>query len=329
MEPRTYAEAGVNVEQAEGFVERLKLMSKRPGHSKLWKAAGGYAAVYPITESIGVACTTDGVGTKLLVAHELKKYDSIGIDLVAMCANDLICVGARPTSFLDYFAIGKLDDQMCDQILKGIVEGCDQADMILAGGETAEMPGLYQPGHYDLAGFAIGTVSKEHLITGEKIKPGQNVIGVASSGIHSNGFSLARKVIERSSKHYEELLKPTLIYVKPVNEVLEQLRTVTGLVHVTGGGWRNLFRLNDKVGFNIESPLPVPAVLQEVGKHVAQEEMYKTFNMGMGLVLIVDGDTGPIVEIFKKHGFSAAQVGTTTDRVLTLTVKGMPWELKD
>lgn len=323
MERHTYASAGVNIHRAESFVERLKKSAGRPGHSRLWRGAGGYASIYPVTENLGVALTTDGVGTKLLVACMVGKHDTIGIDLVAMCANDLICVGARPSAFLDYYATGKLEDAQADAIIAGIVAGCDQADMILAGGETAEMPDLYSESHYDLAGFAIGDVSKERLITGEKIAPGQKLVAVASNGIHSNGLSLARKVFADSKSHLEQLLTPTLIYVKPVNALLDTPNSgITGISHITGGGWRNVLRLNSKVGYHIENPLPVPEIFQELAKSVDQEEMHKTFNMGMGLCVIVDGDTKPVIKTFQSNGFQAQEVGYVTDKPNQLTIAG-------
>src|SRR6185369_2539834 len=210
MEPNTYAQAGVNIAKAEAFVERLKKQSRREGHKDLWKGAGGYAAIIPIGDDIGMALTTDGVGTKLLIALELNKLETIGIDLVAMCANDLICVGAKPSGFLDYYATSKLDDRMADDLIKGIVEGCDQADMLLVGGETAELPDLYEGKHFDIAGFAAGLVRRDELLTGESIQPGDKLINVASTGIHSNGLSLARKVLT-DKKWKEELLTPTAI----------------------------------------------------------------------------------------------------------------------
>ena len=183
MNQQTYTSAGVDVGRAERFVERLRKLSLRPGHKELWPGAGGYAAVYPSSQEQAIALTTDGVGTKVLIAEKLGRYDTIGIDLVAMCANDLICVGARPALFLDYFATGQLNDTVADAILKGIIVGCDEAGMILVGGETAEMPDVYQSGHFDLAGFALGFLSRQHLITGNEIRPKQVVVGILSSGI--------------------------------------------------------------------------------------------------------------------------------------------------
>jgi phosphoribosylformylglycinamidine cyclo-ligase len=322
-ERQTYAGAGVNIDRADRFVSRLKKLAVRPEHSQMWPAAGGYAAVYPSSTdpTNAIAVTTDGVGTKLLVAHKLKKYDTIGIDLVAMCANDLICVGARPNIFLDYFAVGKLDDT-ADAIVEGIVKGCDQTGMLLVGGETAEMPGVYEDGHFDLAGFAVGQVRRAELIEADKIKAGQSVIGVSSSGIHSNGLSLARKVLPDNDETYEALLVPTNLYVKAVLEVLATYKeSVSGIVHITGGGWTNLFRLNHEVGFHIDNALALPGILSKIAQHVAEDEMYKTFNMGMGLALLAHSHQAEIIAIFTRHGFSAQIVGQTTDQARTLTIK--------
>ncbi len=310
----TYAQAGVNIARSEAFVERLKRQASRPDHAKLWKGAGGYAAVVPVSEQLGIALTTDGVGTKLLIACALEKLETIGIDLVAMCANDLVCVGAKPSAFLDYYATSKLNDQDADALIKGIVEGCDQADMILVGGETAEMPDLYSNNHFDIAGFAMGTVTKSELLTGAEIKPGQAVIGIASNGIHSNGLSLARKVLPLDL-YALELLKPTFIYVKAAVKILDESRShVKGIANITGGGWRNMLRLSDKVGIEVSEPLPVSDVFQALAKEVEPAEMYKTFNMGMGMVVIADGGVEEIIRTFGAHGFTAKQVGVTNNR---------------
>jgi len=312
--PKTYQDSGVDIEKADRFVGRLKNLAGRTGHKELWAGAGGYASVYPVDENKGVALTTDGVGTKLLLAIEQKKYDTIGIDLVAMCANDLICVGARPQAFLDYYAIGKIQDDISDAIIKGIVEGCDQAGMLLVGGETAEMPDLYSHDHFDLAGFAMGVVQKSELITGDKIKARDVVIGVASSGIHSNGFSLARKLIKDGPMR-AELLTPTLIYCKPVVELLDKFKNeLSGIAHITGGGWTNLFRLNKTASFNIENKLAMPKIIDTLASQVEIDEMYKTFNMGIGLFVIVQSSVAEdIVKVFKKANFEAAIMGEVTD----------------
>lgn len=317
----SYQAAGVNVEAGDAFVSRLKNLAKRPGQEKLQKGAGGYAAVYPITPQRSIALTTDGVGTKVLLAHQFNQHQGIGVDLVAMCANDLICVGATPTLFLDYYATGKLDVEMGCQLIEGIVEGCDQAGMVLVGGETAEMPDVYSGTHYDLAGFALGEMPPESLLTGDQIAPGQTVIGLASSGIHSNGLSLARKVLTDTAD-LEALLTPTRIYVKPVLDVLRAYSDqVTGLAHITGGGWRNLFRLNAHVGFDMTSPLPISPIFQNIlGAGVSKEECFKTFNMGMGLAMIVSGDPSPIVNRLTALGVDAQVVGTVTSQAGRLLV---------
>lgn len=318
----TYAGAGVNIKRAEAFVDRLKRSAKRAGHDKLWHGAGGYASIIPLSDSEAIALTTDGVGTKLLVACEQEKLDTIGIDLVAMCANDLICVGARPKAFLDYYATAKLDDSWADALIEGIIEGCDQAEMLLVGGETAEVPDLYQGRHFDLAGFAMGVVSKQTLLTGKSIGAGDVVVGIASSGIHSNGFSLARKLITQVDLR-KELLVPTLIYVKPVTRLLNSPDVeIKGIVHITGGGWRNLFRLNDKVGYDIDNPLPEPEIFAELSKHVEPEEMFRTFNMGMGLAIVCKEEHHcQIIETFRSQNFGAQLVGRVTQQAKTLTVR--------
>lgn len=327
MKKQTYTDAGVQIEKAESFVDRIKSKAKRPGHESMWKGAGGYAAIQEVSPEMGIAVTTDGVGTKLLVAKELKRHDTIGIDLVAMVANDLICVGATPTMFLDYYAVGHLEDELSDAIIAGIVQGCDQAGMILAGGETAEMPGLYQKGHYDLAGFAIGTVQKSRLITGEKIKPGQKLVGIASNGIHSNGLSLARKVVKKADWHY--LLEPTALYVKAaVSAMNKYYRDISGMANITGGGWRNILRLNDKVGFKIHNPLPVPKIFKMIGESVDPEEMYKTFNMGMGLAVITSANDDAIVSEFASKGHFAQVIGTVTDNAGVIEIDGFDFTLK-
>jgi phosphoribosylformylglycinamidine cyclo-ligase len=309
----SYAAAGVNIEVAEAFVHRLKKSSGRASHKHLWHGAGGYASVLPMTPELGVALTTDGVGTKLLLACEQDCLETIGIDLVAMCVNDLICVGAKPTGFLDYYATGKLVPAHADALIKGIVEGCDQSDIPLVGGETAEMPDLYHDNHFDLAGFAVGSVGKSTLLTGSKIAPGDAIVAVASSGIHSNGLSLARKIYS-SLADRKRLLTPTFIYVKPAVKLFESPDAqISGLANITGGGWRNLLRLNDAVGFEITDPLPVPDVFDGIAASgVAAEEMYKTFNMGMGLAVLTK-NAEHAVSVFEEFGFTAQKVGLVTD----------------
>jgi len=323
MEPKTYAEAGVDIHKAEAFVARLKHSAHRDGHKRLWRGAGGYASVYPTSEGQAVALTTDGVGTKLLLALEQNKFDTIGVDLVAMCANDLLCVGARPVAFLDYYATGKLDENVSDALLAGIINGCDQAGMLLVGGETAELPDLYDKGHFDLAGFAMGTVSRESLITGEHVKPGDKLIGVGSSGIHSNGLSLARKLIGSGNPLRKELLVPTRIYCKPFVRLLERFPgAIRGVAHITGGGWTNIPRPNDSVGYVLENHMPVPAVMKEMAKSVSPAEMYKTFNMGMGLCIMTqDKDVDDVLKAIAECDLPAMLVGEVVKKP-GLTIKG-------
>ncbi len=310
----SYEAAGVNVVLGDRFAEKIKQLSRRAGHHKLLKGAGGYAAVYPVADDRLIALTTDGVGTKVLLAHQFGMHFNVGIDLVAMCANDLICVGAQPTLFLDYFATGRLDLETGLRLIEGILEGCDQSSMLLVGGETAEMPDVYTENQYDLAGFALGELSPQDLITGESVQPGQKLIGLASSGIHSNGLSLARKLF-KSEAEQQLLLEPTRIYVKPVVKIFREFpKAVTGVCHVTGGGWRNLFRLNPDVGFDINDSLPLLPVFDKLLDYgVSLEEGYKTFNMGMGLVLIVRKSAEEVVSVLNQTGFPAKILGEVTD----------------
>lgn len=321
MQTPSYQAAGVNVELGDRFVERLKPLVRRPGHANLKKAAGGYASVYPLTEDRWIAVTTDGVGTKVLLAHEFNEHITVGIDLVAMCANDLICVGAKPTLFLDYFATGKLDVEQGLALIEGIAAGCDEAGMLLVGGETAEMPDVYEGGHYDLAGFAVGELAPENLLTGETIRPGQKIIGIASSGIHSNGLSLARKLFQDSDQR-RALLTPTRLYVRPVMHLLKTFpKAITGMAHITGGGWRNLFRLSSQVGFEIHQPLPVLPVFESMlARGLSRQEAYHTFNMGMGMAILVDHSAEAIVTALNAAGFDARIVGEVTDQACTLSI---------
>lgn len=324
MDPKTYAEAGVDINKADAFVTRLKHSARRDGHRRLWPAAGGYASVYPVHGNLAVALTTDGVGTKLLVALEQSKLDTIGIDLVAMCVNDLLCVGATPSAFLDYYATGKLDERLSDDLVKGIIQGCDQAGMLLVGGETAELPDLYQAGHFDIAGFAMGTVSREALITGEQLTAGDKLIGVASTGIHSNGFSLARKLVPLESPLRKSLLNPTAIYSSPVVRLLNEYPgCIKGMAHITGGGWTNISRPQRNLGYLIEHHLPVPDVMKFMAEKVALEEMFKTFNMGMGLCVMTSAEhVDRIINTFASSQFQAMVVGEIAGKKPVLTIKG-------
>lgn len=319
-----YKSAGVDKEEGYKSVGLIKEMVKRTYNKNVLTELGSFGALYELGkyDNPVLISGTDGVGTKLKIAFELNKYDTIGIDCVAMCVNDILCHGAKPLFFLDYLACGKLDAEVAAQIVSGVTEGCLQSGAALVGGETAEMPGFYQPGEYDIAGFAVGVVEKEQVITGDKISTGDVIIGLPSSGVHSNGFSLVRKLITNFSVDFngkpigEELLTPTKIYVKPVLELLAKF-TIKGLAHITGGGlYENVPRIiPDGLCASIDTALipslPIFELLGSLG--VAKEEMFGTFNMGVGLVLVVNSaDTPAIVEQLQANGEAAFILGEIT-----------------
>ncbi len=326
----SYKDAGVDIEKADKFVEEIKGFVKKTFNKNVITPIGGFAGAFLLEagkyKEPVITSSTDGVGTKLKIAQTVDKHDTIGIDLVAMCVNDLITTTSKPLFFLDYFATGKLEPHVAVDVVKGIAKGCEEAGCALIGGETAEMPGMYKDGEYDLAGFAVGIVEKEKMLDGSKTKPGDVLIGVASSGIHSNGYSLVRKLIEirgfsldtyiedLGKKLWEELLTPTKIYVKSVLKLSEKI-DVHAIAHITGGGIPgNLIRvLNKDVKAVIEEGsweiLPVFKWIQKEGK-VPKEEMYKTFNMGLGMIIAVpEKDKEKAVEILEKEGEKAYIVG--------------------
>ncbi|BBN17191.1 phosphoribosylformylglycinamidine cyclo-ligase [Marchantia polymorpha subsp. ruderalis] len=290
----TYKDAGVDIDAGAELVRRIAAMT--PG-------IGGFGGLFPFGDSYLVA-GTDGVGTKLKLAFDLDIHDTIGIDLVAMSVNDIITSGAKPMFFLDYFATSRLDVDQAEQVIKGIVEGCKQSDCALLGGETAEMPDFYAEGEYDLSGFAVGSVKKDALIDGKNIKVGDQIIGLASSGVHSNGFSLVRRVLARSGATLfdalpgaeattigEALLAPTVIYVKQVLDIISK-GGVKGIAHITGGGFTdNIPRvfpsgLGAHVKVGVWDVPPIFKWLQKAGG-VEEAEMFRTFNMGIGMILVV------------------------------------------
>ncbi len=295
----TYKKAGVDVEAGSDLVDRIKKMSPM---------IGGFAGLFPLPmkglkEPQLVGCT-DGVGTKLKIAFLADKHDTVGIDLVAMNVNDLICCGAKPLFFLDYFACGKLDVDVAEQVVKGIVNGCEQSNCVLLGGETAEMPGFYDPGEYDLAGFATGVVDKSRVIDGSKVRPGDIVLGIPSSGLHSNGYSLVRKVFSEAElkRRSGELLIPTKIYVKAVTPLIESKKPVIkAMAHITGEGFiGNIPRVLPK-GLQVRITMrswPIPELFHEIQTRAGlpDHEMFNTLNMGIGLVLVVSPKDVPIVE---------------------------------
>ncbi len=319
--PRTYEEAGVSISAGNALVELIKPLAARTRTPGVVSGIGGFGALFredfsKYQEPILVS-STDGVGTKLKLAFALAQHDTVGIDLVAMCANDVLCCGARPLFFLDYFAVGKLDPQVGASVVAGIAEGCVQAECALIGGETAELPGFYQSGEYDLAGFCVGVVDKPKLIEGSSVAPGDVLIGLPSSGLHSNGYSLARKILEPLglSTHLDELgeelgsamLRPTKIYVQAVLQVLEAV-DVKAMAHITGGGFlENIPRvLPENTVARIERGswpvLPLFKLIQERAG-IEEREMFTTFNMGIGLVMVVSAqDAERVLQVLGEHG---------------------------
>jgi phosphoribosylformylglycinamidine cyclo-ligase len=304
----TYKDAGVDIDAGNTFVGLIKPFVKATSRPEVISDIGGFGGLFSLNtnkyRNPVLVSGTDGVGTKLKIAMMADRHDTVGIDLVAMCVNDIIVQGAEPLFFLDYFATGKLDPQRGAAVVKGISEGCVQAGCALIGGETAEMPGFYQPGEYDLAGFTVGVVERDNIIDGSSITVGNRLVGIASSGLHSNGYSLARKIIFESMglgidsilpglgmSAADALLTPTKIYVKTILNLLRDFH-VNGIAHITGGGLlENVPRVlpnGCKALVHLDScPLPpLFSLLQEAGS-VERDEMYRTFNCGIGMVLAV------------------------------------------
>jgi len=292
----TYKDSGVDIDKADKLVDYITRAAKKTYSPNVLAGIGGFSAAFSIPKGcknpVLVSCT-DGVGTKLKIAFALNKHRTIGIDLVAMSVNDLISSGAKPLFFLDYFATGKLNSNQTKDVLKGIIEGCKISGCALIGGETAEMPDFYSPGEYDLSGFAAGIVDRNKIIDGRKIKPGDVVIGLASSGLHSNGFTLVRKlIVQKEWKKFEKvLLKPTKIYTEVISKLIGKW-TIKGIAHITGGGLlENIPRvLPDGTGVIIKKERwqvpPIFSLLQNRG-NISADEMCRTFNMGIGMVLVV------------------------------------------
>lgn len=319
----TYKEAGVNIEEGYRSVKLIKEYAKKTMSEYVLNGLGSFAGMVELPEGYKkpvLVSGTDGVGTKLDIACKKRKFDTVGIDCVAMCVNDILCHGAKPLFFLDYIACGKLEAEVSSDLVKGVAEGCIKSQCSLIGGETAEMPGMYKEGDYDIAGFAAGIVDKDKIINGKDIKSGDKLIGIASSGVHSNGYSLIRKVFKNLDEDFngkaiwEELLTPTKIYVKPVLSLLEKFN-IKGMAHVTGGGfYENLPRMLSKEGLSIvinKNSYEIPEIfkkLMELG--VQEEEMYNTFNMGIGFVLCVEEDeVEEVLKELSKQGEKAFEIG--------------------
>ncbi|GAE27549.1 phosphoribosylformylglycinamidine cyclo-ligase [Halalkalibacter wakoensis JCM 9140] len=326
-----YKKAGVSLEAGYEAVERMKSHVNRTERAGVMGSLGGFGGMFDLS-TLGLkepvlVSGTDGVGTKLMLAFMMDQHDTIGVDAVAMCVNDIVVQGAEPLYFLDYIACGKAVPERLEAIVKGVADGCVQAGCALVGGETAEMPGMYSEDEYDLAGFAVGAVEKKNIVTGENIQAGDVVIGLSSSGLHSNGFSLVRKIflqdhsfaltdqVEELGKTLgEELLTPTKIYVKPLLECLKK-HTVHGMAHITGGGFfENIPRmLPEGVQVKIENgSWPVPAIfnlLQKYGE-LTDKELFSTFNMGIGMVVVVpEADHVDVLRTLEESGESAFVIG--------------------
>jgi phosphoribosylformylglycinamidine cyclo-ligase len=331
--PLTYREAGVDIEAGDALVERIKPFAQRTQRPEVLGGIGGFGALVEVSKKFRepvMVSSTDGVGTKLKLAFRLKKHDTIGIDLVAMSVNDVLVLGAEPIFFLDYFACGKLDVGVAASVVQGVAAGCELANCALIGGETAEMPGMYDPNEYDLAGFAVGLVEKSGIVDGKRIQPGDAVIGLASSGPHSNGYSLVRRVVATSSADLyekfdaqrtlgEALMEPTRIYVKPVLALLGQVE-VKGMAHITGGGLtENIPRvLPEGVAARLRRAswpsLPIFDWLQENGR-IEDHEMTRTFNCGIGFVLVVARENAAqAVATLTDLGVEAYEIGEIVRR---------------
>ncbi|PFP31459.1 phosphoribosylformylglycinamidine cyclo-ligase [Bacillus sp. AFS073361] len=326
-----YKQAGVNIEAGYEAVERMKKHVQKTARAGVLGSLGGFGGMFDLSalqlkEPVLVS-GTDGVGTKLMIAFWMDQHDTIGIDAVAMCVNDIVVQGAEPLFFLDYIACGKAQPEKIEAIVKGIADGCEQAGCALIGGETAEMPGLYSENEYDLAGFTVGASEKSQLITGETIQEGDVLIGLASSGIHSNGYSLVRKVFndwslldfvdELGCTLGEELLKPTKIYVKPILSALKKFQ-LKGMAHITGGGFiENIPRmLPEGLGAELyEKSWEIPPIFKLISSHgqIDYQEMYNIFNMGIGMVIAVNReDAAEVLEHFRQSGETACEIGIVT-----------------
>ncbi|MBF0522761.1 MAG: phosphoribosylformylglycinamidine cyclo-ligase [Candidatus Omnitrophica bacterium] len=312
MKKVTYKTSGVDIAKANVFVDSIQGYMKSTESPNVLKFRGAFGSLFALDaknykEPVLVS-STDGVGTKLLVAKAAGIHDTVGIDLVAMNVNDVLCAGAKPLFFLDYIACGKLDPKILKDVVKGITDGCNQAGCSLIGGETAEMPGMYKKDDYDLAGFTVGVVEKSKIINGVKISTGDQMIGLPSSGIHSNGYSLVRKVfsLKEQKTRAKELLAPTRIYVKDVLPIIEKF-DVHGIAHITGGAYYEKLTkiLPQGKCFSIyKNSWPVPEIFQIMQKRgkINDAEMYRTFNMGIGLVMVFAKADVPAVRVYLQKG---------------------------
>ena len=317
----TYKKAGVNIDEANDFVKKLKPLVRMTERAEVLGSIGGFGGLFAprlkgMKKPVLVA-STDGVGTKLMIADLLKKYDTIGLDLVAMNVDDVAVLGAEPLFFLDYIACGRLDKNQLLQVVKGVARGCRQANCALIGGETAELPGLYEPGKWDLAGFCVGLVEAGKIIDGRRCRPGDKVIGLASSGLHSNGYSLARRVFtekELKGDWGRQLLRPTKIYTPVILQTLKKIQ-IKAMAHITGGGFYDNIPRVIPAGLQVRikrGSWPVPRLFKEIQRRgeIADKEMLRTLNMGIGLVAVVNGkEAEAAVMLFEKLGERAWVIG--------------------
>ena len=335
-----YAAAGVDTGQADRAVDALlgvlrTIELDRPSASVL--ASGHYASVLRVAPNLGIAMSTDGVGSKIVVAEQADRLETVGIDCIAMNVNDVVCVGAEPIAMLDYLAVEQADPRALARIGEGLRVGAQAASVEIPGGELAVLPELIRghpsPHGFDLCGTAIGTVALDAMVTGETIRPGDALIGVPSSGLHSNSYTLARKIVEglpldqafEGGTLADALLEPTVIYVRAALELVRSAVDVRGLAHITGGGLLNLLRLNESAGFAIEDPLPVPPIIGFLIERggVSTREAWEVFNMGCGFVAAVpEADVDQAVGILDAHHPGTRRIGTVTDRAGVVTAPG-------
>jgi len=316
----TYKQAGVDVGAAGRFIRSIERLSRLTRRAGLVRGIGGFGGLFSL-KPLGVrdpvlVASADGVGTKLKVAQRAGWYTPLGVDLVAMNVNDILCTGAEPLFFLDYIAAGRLDPKVLVNVVRGVVRGCVESHCVLLGGETAQMALAYKPGDFDLAGFAVGIVEKKKIITGERIQPGDRLLGLASNGLHSNGFSLVQKVLSAAEQKRtaRELLKPTRIYVRAVLDLLRRNAPVKGIAHITGGSFREkLARILPEGTAAVlrKRSWPVPPVFRRIRlAGVKEEEMYRTFNMGVGMVLVIPAAGAAKVQArLKQEGMPSWVIG--------------------
>lgn len=340
----TYRQAGVDIDAANQSVEQIKKWVQKTKRTEVLTDIGSFGGFFALDNSRYrepvLVSGTDGVGTKVSIAQKMGVHDTVGIDLVAMCVNDILAHGAEPLFFLDYIALGKLEPDLVEALVKGVSQGCIEAGCALIGGETAEMPGLYAADEYDLAGFTVGVVERSLLINGDDVQAGDTVIGLPSSGIHSNGYSLARKVLlekagldlgqyidELGKTLGEELLTPTQIYVKPILDLIQQGVKIAGMAHITGGGIpENLQRCIPKgLGVLIDSKsIKTPVIFDMIARlgQVETEEMYRTFNMGIGFILITSPQQQDnALKCLRNKGQYPIVIGKVTDTFEGITIE--------